>query len=82
MPKTTENLMVEKMVLTRLGRPPQYETIKSTKVSEKCFRVNVYRREQGELSSVVRICDSFFVTVDTEDNRFIKSSPIIKRKYK
>ena len=51
--------------------------MKITKISDHCHRVNLYVKDSGTVMDVQKIEDSYFITVDDENN-IIDSEPPLK----
>ena len=70
--------LIKVAVLSKMGTPPGYITTRVCHLWAKNYRVNVFAAKQDPNALVAngKIVDSFFVTVD-DDNEITKSDPLI-----
>lgn len=75
---------IEDLVKTQIfaisGRPKDFAMMKMLKISEHCYRVNMYIRVDNMLMETLAIDDSYFITLDDENN-ITDSEPPIRKRY-
>lgn len=73
---------IEDLVRTQIfaisGRPKDFSMMKMMKISDHCYRINMYIRVNNMLMETLTIDDSYFITLD-DDNNIIDSEPPIRK---
>jgi hypothetical protein len=72
--------LVRAQIFATSGRPRDFVMMKMIKISEHCYRVNMYVRVNNMLMETLAIDDSYFITLDDENN-VIDSEPPIRKRY-
>jgi len=68
---------IRMQIFAASGRPKNFSMMRITKISDHCHRVNMYVKDSGTVMDVQKIEDSYFITVDDENN-IIHSEPPLK----
>jgi hypothetical protein len=68
---------IRMQIFAASGRPKNFSMMKLTKISDHCYRANLYVKDPGTVMDIQKIEDSFFITVD-DDHNIIDSEPPLK----
>jgi len=69
---------IRTQIFATCGRPKNFSMLKLTKVSDHCYRVNLYIKDPGTIMDIQKIEDSYFITID-DDNNIVDSEPPLTR---
>ena len=79
MPANELEDLVRTQIFAESGRPKDFAMMKMTKISDHCYRVNMYVRVNNMLMETLAIDDSYFITLD-DSNTIIDSEPSLKKR--
>jgi hypothetical protein len=69
---------IRTQIFAACGRPKNFSMMKLTKVSDHCYRANLYIKDPGTIMDIPKIEDSYFITID-DDNNIVDSEPPLSR---
>jgi hypothetical protein len=72
---------VQAQIFEITGKPKGFTFTKLTKVSDHCYRVNIYCTANANVINAMNICESYFITID-EYGTIKESTPTIQKTLK
>lgn len=70
---------LQTQIISVTGRPANLNMTKITKISDSCYRVNLFCNTTNGVVEQYEVCDSYFVTID-EDGNILSSEPTLKKR--